>query len=238
MSTVFVAGTDTGVGKTRCAALLLRALRDRGINAVPMKPVQTGATRGPDGRLTAPDLAQTLALAGWLPPATDRAWMCPYLYEPACSPHLAARLAGQEIKLDRILDAWRALAARYDVVLVEGAGGVLVPLNGTQTMLDLMAAMAAPVVLAARPGLGTLNHTLLTLREVRRAGLPVAGLVLVHTQPDAEAWIVRDNLATLARLEPGPLLLEVPYAGPQESPAADSMTPLVQRLAATARGGA
>ncbi len=201
----FITGTDTGAGKTRVAATLLAKLRERGIDAVPMKPVQTGCELR-NGRLAAPDLEFCLRHARLEPAPEDEELMCPYKFQPACSPHLAARLAGTEIAVDTVATAYRRLAGRHQGVLVEGAGGVLVPLNGRETMLDLMRRLNLPVVLAARPGLGTINHTLLSLQCLRGAGLRVLGIVFCETAPVADEWLVADNIETIARLGGTPIL--------------------------------
>ncbi|MBU1694143.1 MAG: dethiobiotin synthase [Verrucomicrobia bacterium] len=204
MQGLFITGTDTGVGKTAVLGALLCALRRAGRDAVPMKPVQTGGRRGRKG-LTSPDLTLALAAAGLSPDASERRLMCPYLFAPACSPHLAAAQAGRVIRIAAILKAFHRLKTAHEIVLVEGAGGILVPLNRRETMLDLMKALALPVVVAARPGLGTLNHTLLTLRELRRQGLRVLGVILVCTRPGRRGWIEQSNLETIRRLGKTPV---------------------------------
>ena len=126
---IFITGTDTGVGKTMVAAALLTLLRQCGVDAVPMKPVQTGCIRR-GHELIAPDLDFCLRMAGLKPQIEEQDWMCPCCFAPACSPHLAARLARRPIQLRRIVTAFHNLAARHDVVLAEGAGGVLAPIGG------------------------------------------------------------------------------------------------------------
>jgi dethiobiotin synthetase len=119
---VFVTGTDTGVGKTRIVAGLVRRLRAAGVDAVPMKPVQTGATRDGAGRLVAPDLEEVLAAVGLDLLDGERDDLAPYRYEPACSPHLAVRLTGRPIDLERIAACAARAAARRAALVVEGAG--------------------------------------------------------------------------------------------------------------------
>jgi hypothetical protein len=120
-------------------------------------------------------------------------------------PMQAAAQAGRTIRIARIIQAFRRLKTAHEIVLVEGAGGLLVPLNRRETMLDLMRALALPVVVAARPGLGTLNHTLLTLRELRRQGLRVLGVILVCTRPRRWGGIEQSNLETIQRLGQAPV---------------------------------
>ena len=195
---LFVTGTDTGVGKTFIATALLSGLRAGGCDAVPMKPVQTGCT-GRRGRLVAPDLSFSLAAAGLAPDPYTLADMAPYCFQPACSPHLAAARAGIPIRMRVIESAFRHLVRKHDFVVVEGAGGIKVPLSDTQTMLDLMVRLSLPVLLVARTGLGTINHTLLSLQGLRGANLTVAGIVLNQSSPGSWGRIEKDNLKTIER---------------------------------------
>lgn len=209
---LFVTGTDTGVGKTWIACGLLRRLRAAGVGAVPMKPVQTGAARDGAGRLRAPDLEAALAAARLEVAGADRDDHAPYLFEPACSPHLAARLEARTIDLDRIVAAAARLSARHGAVVVEGAGGVLVPLGPAASMLDLAARLALPAVVVARAGVGTLNHALLTLEALRRAGVTVGGVVLNEADagPRAPEWVRDDNARTLEERGGARVLARVP----------------------------
>jgi len=215
MNGLFITGTDTDVGKTVLSALLLAELRRRGINAAPMKPAQTGCSgeglRPEAQRLTVPDLDYSLSMAGLAVSAEDYANMSPYRFEPACSPHLAAAMAGTEIEIAQIVIAARALESRYDAVLVEGAGGILVPINPRETMLDLMHALGCPVLLAARPGLGTINHTLLSIRTLRGDGLDIAGVVFVTRTDEEPGFIEKDNITTIERSGKVPVLGTIPY---------------------------
>jgi dethiobiotin synthetase len=196
---IFVTGTDTGVGKTFVAAGMLAAFREAGRNVAPMKPVQTGC-RLRQGLLVAPDLMAALKAGGMRVAAADRADMAPYCFRPACSPHLAARLAGQRISLNHIEQAYLRLSRSYDGVIVEGAGGILVPLNAKETMLDLMLRLKLPVLLVARAGLGTINQTLLSLRILNEAKLPVVGVVLNQVTPGRWGQIEEDNRHTIERM--------------------------------------
>lgn len=193
---IFVTGTDTGVGKTVVASGLLCLLRKHGVDAAPMKPVQTGCAGGNK----APDLEFMLAASGLRPSNALRRLMCPYRFAPACSPHLAAARASKRISFARIIACFNELRREHDIVVVEGAGGILVPLSQHGTMLDLMTALALPVVLVARPGLGTINHTLLSAREIRRAGLELLGVVFNHARRGGPSYIEKDNFRRVARL--------------------------------------
>lgn len=199
MNGVFITGTDTGVGKTRVAARLLRSLREGGLDAVPVKPVQTGCVRR-RGRLVAPDLEFTLRTAGMKATCRERELMCPYRFRSACSPHLAAERERRAMSVSHILSCCRTLATRHEYLVVEGAGGVRVPLTRRTTMLDLMKRLGLPVVIVARPGLGTINHTLLSIEAVREAGLVVLGVIFNETAPVRHGYIEQDNLRTIQEL--------------------------------------
>jgi len=161
MKGFFVTGTDTNVGKTVLSALLVAAL-----DAVYWKPIQTGAGESTDRAF----------VRLWAAPPEDRLLPECYCFDPPVSPHLAAREAGVRIALDSI--RLPAAAAGHPWI-VEGAGGVMVPLNERDLMLDLMRHLGLPVVVAARTSLGTINHTLLTLAALRGAQLEVRGVVLI-----------------------------------------------------------
>lgn len=239
MSGCFVVGTDTDAGKTIVAAGLVRWLRGHGVDAAPMKPVQTGATRTDTG-WRAPDLDTLLAGTDLAPDAETYARMAPCCYEPACSPHLAAREAERPVDVAAITRALAALQRRHATVVCEAAGGVLVPLDHERFMTDLVAATGLPALLVARAGLGTLNHTLLTLEALARRDIPVAATILTKTEPagDAEAArIQRDNAATLNALAPTPVFGPIPFMqtpdGARTAAALDQQDGLYDRLAAT-----
>lgn len=195
----FVTGTDTGVGKTCVTAALVAIWRGLGVTALPMKPIQTGAACE-FGALRSPDLDFCLNSCGLRLNDADYALASRYRFETPCSPHLAARMAGATIAINNVRADCEALALNHDALVVEGAGGLLVPINEKQSMLDLMVALALPVVVVARPTIGTLNHTLLTLAELRRHGLEIAGVVLNDSVPMEWGAIEYDNLETIQRL--------------------------------------
>jgi len=210
MNGIFVTGTDTGVGKTIVSATLLCALRSKGIDAVYMKPVQTGC-RLHGKRLIAPDLEMVSSLAGINPSEKERQLMAPCRFRMACSPHLAAELERRKISVPEILRAYAWLKKRHEVVIVEGAGGILTPILRQYSMLNLMQALKLPVVVVARPGLGTINHTLLTLRELRRAKLNILGVVINHAVNERKTVIEKDNLKTIERLGRTRIIAELPF---------------------------
>ena len=234
MNGLFITGTDTDIGKTALSALLLAELRRRGTNAAPMKPVQTGCKPGgfknaPSQSLMpkaqslfpVPDLDYSLSMAGMEVDSATYKNMAPYTFEPACSPHLAAEMAGTEIDISEIVIAARTLAKNYDFIIAEGAGGIMVPLNRREMMLDLMQALKLPIVVAARPGLGTINHTLLSIRALRSDGLDIAGVVFVASTPAKPNFIEDDNATTIEQFGKVPILGTIPYCAALQTPAPD-----------------
>ncbi len=218
MISVVVTGTGTDVGKTFVTAGLLRLLLRSGRDAVAQKPFQTGCGRLADGTLGRPDLDRIAAMSGWDPRAEDMKDLCPYAYEPACSPHLAARMAGDVPGGGSVVNAARRLAQRHETVLCETAGGVRVPINDRECMLDWMAALGWPVVVVARAGLGTLNETLLTLQALRDVGLECAGVALNQSRAPAgdsglEELIRSDNAETILQLGRVPVIVRIPFLG-------------------------
>ena len=213
MNGLFITGTDTEIGKTVITAGLLRALRLRGVDAVPMKPIQTGAEER-DGHLVATDLEFHCAVSGYNPKAEfRRKRLAPYRYEPACSPHLAARLAGEYPDMDYIAECKEKILDKHEFVLVEGAGGVMAPVDESRTMRDLMKKLHLPVVLVARRGLGTINHSLLSLLALKDAGLDVFGIVFNETENVEPDYIRKDNPSTVAAMGVARVLGNIDYMG-------------------------
>ena len=201
----FVVGTDTGVGKTLVAAGLLHALARRHARVVGMKPVAAGAVMV-DGAWASEDaLALRAASTISVPPELDN----PVLLPEPLSPHLAAARAGRAIDVDALLECYQRLAGQADAVVVEGAGGFLVPLADDATGADLALRLRLPLVLVVGLRLGCLNHALLTAEAIAARGLRLAGWVANRIDPRMAA--VDDNIATLARRLPAPLWAEVPH---------------------------
>jgi len=170
---LFVTGTDTGVGKTVVSCALIAGLRARGLDAGAMKPVETGV--GEEGPLD----AQALRAAAGDDDPLDL--VCPEQFALPAAPTVAAAAEGRSVDGARIRDAFAEIAARHALVVVEGAGGLLVPVTDDADMADLAGSLGLPVLVVARAALGTINHTLLTLRELDRRGLECVGVVLSHS---------------------------------------------------------
>lgn len=193
MRGVFVTGTDTGAGKTVLAAAITASARAHGIDVIGLKPVITGLDE-PTPRAWPAD-HELLARAGEAT-AEEVAILA---YRPPVSPHLAAQLAGEPIDPADLEAQIRAAARGHELAVVEGVGGLLVPLADGYDVRDLAHALQLPVLIAARPGLGTISHTLLTLEAARRADLEVLAVVLTPW-PEAPGEVERSNRATIETL--------------------------------------
>ena len=202
----FITGTDTGVGKTRAACALLRALVQADMRAVGMKPVAAGAVRDAEGLLNE-DVAALCAASAFVAP---RALVNPYCFEPAIAPHIAAERAGVKIDADKIVAAFDALALTADAVVVEGAGGFCIPLGDELDSAGLAARLGLPVVLVVGMRLGCLNHALLTAQAIRARGLTRAGWVANGIDPGMVA--VAENVSALAQRLRAPLLADGAYS--------------------------
>lgn len=206
MSACFVTGTDTGVGKTLAACALLHALQRRHARVVGMKPVAAGLVDTPDG----PDSEDAIALRAASTLRVPRGLDNPVRLPEPLSPHLAAQRAGQAIDIAHLVACQRELAHRADAVVVEGAGGFLVPLSAEQTGADLAQALDLPVVLVVGLRLGCLNHALLTAEAIRSRGLRLAGWVANRIDPAMAA--ADDNIAFLRQRLAAPLLADIAHS--------------------------
>jgi dethiobiotin synthetase len=187
----FVTGTDTEVGKTWIATALIRTIAATGHSVIGMKPIAAGADATPDGLRN----ADALALAAASTVAIPYELTNPYCLIDPLSPDIAASRAGITIDIETILRAYREITGQADSVVVEGAGGWLVPINPTQTMADLAVALQLPVVLVVGLRLGCVNHALLSVAAIEASGLPLMGWVANQIDPHYAA--LEENLANL-----------------------------------------
>jgi dethiobiotin synthetase len=197
MPGLFIVGTDTGVGKTVLTAGLAAWLRRRGVDCGVMKPVESGWSAA-----SPVSDSHYLKKISQSPDPLDL--INTYAFEAPLAPGVAASLEGVEIHFEKILRAYQELESRHSWVLVEGAGGLLVPLGPRQTLVDLIEALGLPVLLVARLGLGTVNHTLLSLHYLESRGIPVAGVVLNQNGKKADAS-AKYNPTTLSQWTQTPL---------------------------------
>jgi len=205
---LFVTGTDTGVGKTVVACAIAEAFRQRRIDVGVMKPIETGV--GTQGPLDAISLAEAADVADPLD------LICPQRFALPAAPSVAAAHEGRSVDLAAIRSAHAELARRHALLLIEGAGGVLVPVTADSTMIDLAAEFDAPLVVVTRASLGTINHTLLTLEAIERRGLALAGVVISHG-PRAISSSDRANLAALRAALGDRLVGEIESLPPEAS---------------------
>ena len=194
-NTLFVTGTDTSVGKTYVCARLLAFLQTKGIRAGYQKWVATGTEAG-----VPEDLARCLEAGGLTPAAALVEQQVPYSFRFPASPHLAAQMEGKSVDPEIIVEKYKAMAARYEWLIVEGVGGIMVPLRRDILLVDLLARLKPRTLVVARSGLGTLNHTLLTLEALRNRQIPVLGVVFSDAEAQEDERVVHDNLQTIGDL--------------------------------------
>jgi len=204
---IFVTGTDTGVGKTFVSAGIARALRVRGIGVGVMKPAETGC-RSRGGKLIPAD---AIALMRSAEAADPLDLVNPYRFLPPLAPMVAAQQEGRTIETRKIKEAFRLLKKKHEFLIVEGAGGIMVPLTSRTSYLDLAAELRLPVLIIARPGLGTINHTLLTIMALHARRVPIAGTVFNHSTDGRQGRAERTNPSIIERLSGVPVLGQVQY---------------------------
>jgi len=211
---IFVTGTDTGVGKTWIAAGLTAVLRRWGLSACYFKPVQSGCPEE-NGRLVPTDARFARELAGLEEPLD---LLTPIALRLPLAPGVAAAREGVKVDLDRIAQARRELAGRYDILVTEGAGGLYVPLADMHFLvLDMVRWLRLPLIVVARAGLGTINHTVLTVKAAQQAGVPVAGVVM-NRYPEQPSLAEATNPEVIAALTEAPILGKVPEIPQLSSP--------------------
>ncbi len=202
---LFIAGTGTGVGKTIATAAVAATLTGRGVNAGVMKPIATGMDAG-ETVLSDPDWL------AWATGVTDPSdLIAPYRFSIPASPLVAAARDGRTINPARITEAFQALSARHDCVVVEGIGGVLVPITADFFVADLAKHLGLPVLIVAQAGLGSINHTLLTLECLRNRGAALGGLIFNHPSPPLAAADASETVPTILRLSGARSFGELPY---------------------------
>jgi dethiobiotin synthetase len=223
---LFVSGTDTGVGKTFVACALARGLREAGVDVGVMKPVETGVpAAGPQDALA---LCQAAGVDDPLE------LVCPLRFALPAAPEAAARAEGRRAPLAPIHEAFETLGRRHAFVLVEGAGGLLVPFDARTTMADLARELGLPLLIVARTTLGTINHTQLTLEAIETRGLELLGVVLSHSTGEISPADA-ENLDVLRRTLGARLIGELPAIGGGAMPTAEEagLAALIAQIVAT-----
>lgn len=204
----FIIGTDTNVGKTYVASALVRHFVDAGFKTLGMKPIASGCGLNQQGEFINDDVV-ALSAASNLHALLDL--INPYRFVPAIAPHIAAAQAGVEMHLDVIADAYQQLKSMAEVVIVEGAGGFLVPINQQQTLADLAVKLDLPIILIVGMRLGCINHALLTVEAIQSRGLKLAGWVANEIEPHMPMF--EENLTSLQQRISSPCLSVVRWQG-------------------------
>jgi dethiobiotin synthetase len=213
----FITGTDTGVGKTVITAALVKAAQHLGCKAAGMKPIETGCQRAADSRqhtagsndiLIPPD-GQFLQEISGTNASLDL--ITPIRFENPLAPMPAAEIEGVAVDMRKIMDAFMKLAYTYNVLIVEGVGGIRVPLIREYFVADMAKDFGLPVIVVTRPGLGTINHTLLTVEHALMKGLTVAGIIINYNRPAEMTSAEQTNPAVLEKTCPVPVLGIFPY---------------------------
>lgn len=175
----FVTGTDTGVGKTIITAALIKTAHLLGFKTCGMKPIETGCIR--EGDMLVPSDGMFIKTVAHMEESVKH--VSPYCFESPLAPLPASEIEGVSVDLEKIQNAYMSLLKKYDVVIVEGIGGLLVPINKNFFVLDLAREFGLPVIVVSKPGLGTINHTMLTVNYAIKEGLVVAGIIINYSQP-------------------------------------------------------
>ena len=193
---LFITGTDTGVGKTYIAAGIAATLRNRMVDVGVMKPVETGC-RMREGNLVPSDVMRLLRASA----VSDTLDLVnPYRFAKPLAPYVAARLEDKTISISRVMRTFEVLSSRHEFMIVEGAGGIMVPLTRRETYLDLAQNMGLPALIVARPGLGTINHTLLTIAALRAKKVPIAGVVINYSRDQVVGPAEKTNPAAIEKI--------------------------------------
>ncbi len=207
----FIAGTDTGVGKTVIAAGLASFYRQLGMRVGVMKPIESGCKRLKDGLYP----QDALFLKKMSASSDELDQIVPYRLELPVTPSVAAEMEGIEIDLEKVKRIYQQLECNYDLMLVEGVGGLLAPLYKRLTSVDLVRLLGIPMIVVARNRLGTINHTLLTVEHARQCGLTLVGVIINNCDPDPDVSS-ETNPGVIKQLSGLPLVGVIPYLPPSK----------------------
>lgn len=209
----FITGTDTGVGKTVIAAAIIKALQARGINACGMKPIETGCPR--IGNDVYPSDGMFLKKIAGMDESIK--YITPYCFETPVAPSLASEMEGKSVSINVIMQKFNGLLKKYHTVVVEGAGGLLVPIEKDYFVVDLVRELKLPMIVVSSPSLGTLNHTLLTVKYALKEGIRVSGIIVNFSRPPDSTISEETNPHMLQKLSPVPVIGTFPHLGNLET---------------------
>lgn len=209
---IFITGTDTGVGKTLITGLLARSFAMKGVRVVTQKWIQTGSNGAPG------DISTHMHFATNVKDSIKKygSDMSPYVFDFPASPHLAARLEKKNINIKKIKDSFRRLSSKFDFVIIEGTGGLLVPVNGKTLMVDIVKSLEIPVLVVAENKLGAINHTLLTVEALRRRNLKIVGIVFNRLQKNGDKTVLKDNMRIIKKFTGENILGELLHNGDKQ----------------------
>lgn len=211
--TLCIVGTDTSVGKTLVTGLIAKLLHNNGDTVITQKWVQTGSQNIPVDI----QAHRTIMKKDLSDISTYMKAVCPYHFKFPASPHLAAEKEGTMINIDKLLTSYTALKKIFNHVLVEGSGGIMVPITRTQTFLDVLEKIAMPTLIVVKNTLGAINHSLLTIHLLKERKIPICGFITTCISPDEEADILRDNTQIISSLSGIHHLCDLPYSKKPDS---------------------
>lgn len=224
MKGCFISGTDTGVGKTLIGGAVARALVQSGKSVGVMKPFESGCTVQGD-RLIPND---ALFLKKMAKCHEDLDKICPYSLKHPLAPWVAAKLENKTIELGKIKHIFLSMLKRYDFVLVEGAGGLMVPIDENLLILDLIHALNLPLIIVARLSLGTINHVLLTVKQAQTSGITVAGIILNQVSPET-GKAEETNPQVIKKFTTVPIIGQMPFIAPDKRDDAEYLSALAAK---------
>lgn len=203
----FITGTDTGVGKTVIAAAIIKALQAHGVSTCGMKPIETGCSRV--GNSLCPSDGMFLKKVAGMEETVQ--FITPYCFESPAAPSVAAEREGKKFSIPTIKKRFDTLLNRYRSVVVEGIGGILVPIRKDYFLIDLIRDMDLPIIVVARPSLGTINHTLLTVNYALKEHIKVSGIIVNFSRPPEGSVAETTNHMVLQQISPVPIIGTFPH---------------------------
>ncbi|GAB4411735.1 MAG: dethiobiotin synthase [Thermodesulfovibrionales bacterium] len=203
----FITGTDTGVGKTVITGAIIKALHSIGINACAAKPVETGCHR--DGNILYPSDGMFLKRVARMDESINH--ITPYCFETPAAPSVASDMEGKAVDIPAIIGEFNSLLETYQAIVVEGVGGILVPIMSDYFVIDLIRELGLPLIVVSRPSLGTINHTLLTVNYALKEGIEVSGIIINFSRPAEGTIAEKTNPALLEQISPVPVIGVFPY---------------------------
>jgi dethiobiotin synthetase len=203
----FITGTDTGVGKTVIAGAVIRVMLSHGVKTCAMKPIESGCGR--EGSILIPYDGMFLRQAAHM--EEPLSLVVPFCFESPLAPLAASEMEGKKVGIDEIKKAYYALYKSYEAIVVEGVGGLMVPIRKDYYVVDLAKECSLPLLIVTKPGLGTINHTMLTVNCALEAGLEVAGLVINYSRPPENSLAEKTNPKVLEEICPAPVIGTFPY---------------------------